>query len=158
MKHTLKTLFLLTLAALTLLCATACDGKAPAETSAAPTATVTATAAVSPLWQTATYQEDQTLGDGNTTVSVEVQAEDKTVTFTLKTDKTTLGDALLEQNLIAGDRGEYGLYVKVVNGIEADYDKDGHFWSLCQNGTMLMTGVDTTPIKNGERYELVYAK
>ena len=158
MKHTLKTLLLLTLAAVTLLCATACAGETPAENSAAPTATVTQTAALSPLWQTATYQEDKTFGDGKTTVQVKVQAEDKAVTFTLKTDKTTLGDALLERNLIAGDQGEYGLYVKFVNGIEADYDKDGHFWSLCQNGTMLSTGVDTTPVKDGDHYELVYAK
>ena len=157
MKPLAKPLLLLSLVLATLVFATAC-GETPAETSAAPTATAAVTAADSALWQTATYREDTVLGNGNTTVTVEVQAEDKSVTFTLKTDKTVLGDALLEHNLIAGDKGEYGLYVKVVNGIEADYDKDGHFWSLCQNGTMLSTGVDTTPVKDGEHYELVYAK
>ncbi len=154
MKPLAKTLLLLVLVIAALLCA-ACAAEEP---SVAPsdTPTVTKTAA-SLLWQTATYQEDQTLGDGNTAVFVKVQAEDKTVTFTLKTDKTTLGDALLEHNLIAGDKSDYGLYVKFVNGIEANYDKDGHFWSLYKDGTMLSTGVDTTPIKDGEQYELIYA-
>lgn len=157
MKHLAKTLLLPALAVTMLLCTTACatETKQPEASAVQP---ATATVAASGVWQTATYQEDQTFGDGKTTVQVEVQAEDNAVTFTVKTDKTTLGDALLEHNLIAGDQGEYGLYVKFVNGIEADYDKDGHYWSLCKDGGAVMTGVDATPIQNGDHYELVYAK
>lgn len=156
MKQTLKTTLLLLLAVTLLFTATACKKDEPtAETSAASSSTE---AAVSPLWQTATYQEDQTFGNGKTTVQVEVKAEDKAVTFTVKTDKENLGAALLEHDLIAGDEGQYGLYIKFVNGIEADYDKDGHYWSLCKDGGAVMTGVDSTPIKDGDHYELVYAK
>ena len=37
---------------------------------------------------------------------------------------------LLSLDLIAGDEGEYGLYVKTVNGITADYETDGMYFDL----------------------------
>ena len=46
---------------------------------------------------------------------------------TINTDKEILRDALEEHNLISGEQGAYGLYVKVVNGIKADYDEDGGY-------------------------------
>lgn len=110
------------------------------------------------LWAAATYTADTTFGNGATTVTVQVKAEDKTVSFTVKTDKKTLGDALLEHDLIAGDQGAYGLYVKKVNGITADYDVDQSYWAFYKGGEMMMVGVDGAEIKDGEGYELVYTK
>lgn len=110
------------------------------------------------LWEEATYRRDMTFGDGGTTVQLEVKVEDQSVTFTIKTDKEILGDALIEHGLIEGDAGAYGLYVKKVNGIRADYDKDGAYWCLYKDGEMSMTGVDTTKISDGEHYEFVYSK
>ena len=110
------------------------------------------------LWEKATYTKDTTFGNGATTVMVEVKVEDQSVTFTIKTDKTTLGEALMEHDLIAGDVGQFGLYVKVVNGITADYDIDQSYWAFTKNGEMMMTGVDMTNIADGEHYELVYTK
>ena len=52
----------------------------------------------------------------------------------------------------AGDEGEYGLYVKTVNGITADYDKDGAYWAFYVNGEYASSGVDSTPIAEGESY------
>ena len=54
--------------------------------------------------------------------------------------------------LIAGDESEYGLYVKMVNGITADYDADGVYWAFYINGEYAATGVDSTPITEGESY------
>lgn len=110
------------------------------------------------LWENATHLKDKEFGDGKTTVQVEVKAADQSVTFTIHTDKTTLGDALLEHGLISGDEGPYGLYVKVVNGITADYDVDKSYWGFYKNGEYMMTGVDATDISDGEHYELVYEK
>ena len=110
------------------------------------------------LWEKATYTKDTTFGNGATTVMVEVKVEDQSVTFTIKTDKTTLGEALMEHDLIAGDQGQFGLYVKVVNGITADYDIDRSYWAFNKNGEMMLTGVDMTNIADGEHYELVYTK
>ena len=110
------------------------------------------------LWEEATYRKDMTFGKGETTVQLEVKVEDQSVTFTVNTDKDTLGEALLEHGLIEGEEGAYGLYVKKVNGIRADYELDGAYWGLYKNGEMCMTGVDSTEIANGEHYEFVYSK
>ena len=92
------------------------------------------------------------------TVEVEVRVEDKSVTFTISTDGATLGDALLEHGLIEGESGAYGLYVKRVNGILADYDVDASYWSFYKGGEYLMTGVDGEYITDGAHYEIVYTK
>lgn len=110
------------------------------------------------LWDSATYTDDTELGEGATTLTVEVTAEEKTVTFTIHTDGATLREALEEHGLIAGDESEFGLYVKTVNGMTADYDNDGLYWALYKAGEYLMTGVDTTEIADGEQYELVCTK
>ena len=101
--------------------------------------------------------EDTTLGSGSKTITVTVKDnEGKAVVFTIKTDAKTVGDALLENELIAGDQGAYGMYVKVVNGLRADYDKDKAYWAFSINGEMAMTGVDMTDLTDGGVYELVY--
>lgn len=110
------------------------------------------------IWETAMYTEDTELGSGSKTIQVEVQAEDKSVTFTVNTDKETVGEALAENDLISGENGAYGLYVKVVNGITADYDVNKSYWSFSKNGEYMQTGVDKTDLTDGEHYELIYTK
>ncbi len=110
------------------------------------------------LWEKATYLEDTQFGEGEKTAVVEVKAEDKTVTFTLKTDKATVGEALLEHDLIQGEEGDYGLYVKTVNGITADYDVDASYWAFYQDGEYATAGVDLTEITEGVTYKLEYTK
>ena len=110
------------------------------------------------VWESATYRRDMDFGDGAKTVVVEVKAEEQVVTFTVKTDKDTVGAALLEHGLISGEEGPYGLYIKVVNGITADYDVDRSYWAFYINGEFAMTGVDTTVITEGAVYQLEYAK
>lgn len=78
--------------------------------------------------------------------------------FNIKTNCDNLGDALLEAKLVEGEDGPYGLYIKVVDGLRADYELDGAYWSLSKNGEMLLTGVSETKISNGEKYELTYTK
>ncbi len=72
--------------------------------------------------------------------------------FTINTDKKKVGDALLEQQLIEGEDGPYGLYVKSVNGITVDFDKDGTYWAFYIDGQYAMSGVDTTDIVAGTTY------
>ncbi|MBE5781562.1 MAG: DUF4430 domain-containing protein [Clostridiales bacterium] len=110
------------------------------------------------LWKDAMYTEDAALGEGAKTMAVEIAAGDQSITLTIKTDKETVGDALMEHELISGDVGEFGLYVKNVNGILADYDVDGYYWAFYINGEYAMTGVDMTPIHEGENYRLERAK
>lgn len=110
------------------------------------------------LWENAVYLNDTELGNGAKTVTVEVKVEDQSVTFTIHTDKSTVGEALLEHDIISGDEGPYGLYIKTVNGIIADYDTDKSYWAFYINGEYAMTGVDTTEIAEGAVYQLAYTK
>ncbi len=110
------------------------------------------------LWENATYRRDMEFGKGEKTFAVEIAVGDSSVTFTVNTDKDTVGAALLELELIAGEEGAYGLYVKTVNGITADYDVDQSYWAFYINGEYAMTGVDSTLIVEGETYKLDYAK
>lgn len=97
--------------------------------------------------------EATALGSGSAKFTFTVtDKEGNSAVFEISTDKEIVGDALLELNLISGDEGPYGLYVKTVNGITADYDKDGTYWAFYINGEYAMTGVDSTPIKGNESY------
>ncbi len=93
------------------------------------------------------------------TITVEVTLpEDEKKTFTITTEGTTLRAALEEENLIEGEEGTFGLYVKKVCGVLADYDENGAYWAFSKNGEYLMSGVDTTEIADGEHYEITYTK
>ena len=102
----------------------------------------------------AEVQVDGTVvGEGGTIfVFTVVDADGNEKAYEIHTDKTVVGDALLELGLIAGDVGDYGLYVKTVDGITVDYDADGKYWAFYVNGEYAMTGVDATPITEGEEY------
>ncbi len=110
------------------------------------------------LWENATYTSDTVLGEGEKTLVVEVSVEGRSAKFTIKTDKSTVGEALLEHNLIAGDDGQYGMYVKEVNGITADFDVNKSYWAFYIDGEYAMTGVDKTEISDGAAYKLEYTK
>ena len=93
------------------------------------------------------------LGTGSTEFGLTVVDQEGSETqFEIHTDKETVGEALLELGLIDGEESEYGLYVKTVNGITADYDKDGTYWAFYINGEYASSGVDSTKITEGESY------
>lgn len=99
------------------------------------------------------------LGEGSVKFTfIVVDADGNETNFVVSTDKETVGDALLELNLIEGDDSEYGLYVKTVNGITADYDTDQTYWAFYVNGEYASTGVDSTPVNEGDTYEFKVEK
>lgn len=99
------------------------------------------------------------LGEGKTQFNFTVVDKDGNETaFEIHTDKEMVGDALTELNLISGDEGDYGLYVKTVNGITADYDTDGSYWAFYVNNEYAQTGVDLTPITEGDYYSFKIEK
>lgn len=102
-------------------------------------------------------EETMVLGEGQTEFSLLVVDQEGTeYTFQVHTDQETVGAALLEEGLIAGEEGAYGLYVTSVLGITADYEADQSYWSFYINGDYANTGVDTTTILPGDSYELRY--
>lgn len=84
--------------------------------------------------------------------------ESVTAYYKVSTDCTTVGDALQKLGIIEGDESEYGLYIKSVNGISADFETDGAYWAFYVNDAYANSGVDSTEIKEGEIYSLVYTK
>lgn len=110
------------------------------------------------LWENATHLKDKEFGKGEKTAIVEITVGEQMVTFTIHTDKDTVGEALLEHQLIEGEDGAYGMYIKKVNGITADYDVDQSYWAFYVNGEYAMSGVDMTEIVEGDTYRLEYAK
>jgi len=90
---------------------------------------------------------------GAKTITVEVIGRDGVPKeFVINTDEEFLRGALEQENLISGEEGEYGLFVKTVDGETADASCE--WWCFTQDGEMLMTGVDGTPISDGDHFEI----
>ena len=95
----------------------------------------------------------QTVGTGKTAFTFTVTDPDgKTTAFTVNTDAETVGQALLDVGLIAGEDGAYGLYVKTVNGLTLDYDKDGKYWAFYENDVYAAASVEKTAVTPGATY------
>lgn len=131
----------------TLLGVVGCGGEDTDDTSAATTATVAVN----------DNAEQPDAKKYNITFTV-VHGDGTSKDFSISTDEAILGDALLAEGLISGDDGDYGLYVKVVDGETADYDTDGAYWALYIGDEMAMTGVDSTELTDGGTYSFVYTK
>lgn len=71
-------------------------------------------------------------------------------------DAQMLVTPLRESGLISGDEGEFGLYVKTVDGVTADYDTDGSWWKLSVNGVESPVGASDCPIEEGAVYTWEY--
>jgi hypothetical protein len=103
--------------------------------------------------QNASADEVTKLGEGETQFNFTVvDVSGKETAFLISTNKKTVGDALTELELIVGEQGAYGLYVKTVNGITLDYDKDGKYWAFYEDGAYAAKGVDSTEIVDGKTY------
>ena len=95
------------------------------------------------------------LGEGSREFAFSVVDGDGEETrFSIHTDKETVGEALEELGLIEGEEGQYGLYVKTVNGITADPEEDGAYWAFYEDGEYASSGVDGTAIEEGVEYAL----
>lgn len=107
----------------------------------------------------AVFADGETLGEGNTQFSFTViDKEGKETSCEIHTDEDSVGAALLKLGVIEGEEGPYGLYVKKVNGITADYDVDSTYWAFYIDGEYGMTGVDATEINAGSSYAMKVEK
>ena len=92
---------------------------------------------------------------GSKTISVEVTfADESTKDFTITTNEEFLRGALEQEKLIEGSESDYGLYVLTVDGQTAD-EAQQQWWRFDKDGQMLETGVDTTPVADGDNFEIV---
>ena len=111
------------------------------------------------LWDNATYTADKTFGSGAKCLTVVVEAEDRSVTLTVMTDKSNVADALVEHSLISGEESElYGLTVYAVNGMTADFNVDSAYWAFYVNGEYALTGASFIEVNNGDTVKIAYEK
>ena len=90
---------------------------------------------------------------GDKTILVSVVVDTGTSDFVIETDAEFLRGALEQEGLVEGTESEYGLYVTTVNGVTAD-ESQQQWWCFTRSGGTLETGVDSTPIADGEHYEI----
>lgn len=142
MKMKLTSLFCLLLAAALCLCG--CEAK---QTEANHTATSVA----------ADLSDAEKLGEGSRQFWFTVTFADGTVkAYDIATDETTVGAALAALDLAQGEQTQYGLFVKTIGGVRADYDLDNAYWAFYIDGEYAMTGVDGADITDGSVYAFVY--
>ena len=91
------------------------------------------------------------------TVTVKIIHKDQSEkTFVIETEATTLLGALQQENLVEGEDQATGYYITAIDGEVADWSQDQGWWCFTKGGVMLMSGADTTPIADGETYEITY--
>ena len=100
-------------------------------------------------------QAKPTEGEKSFTVTV-VHADGSSKDFSYKTTELYVGTVLQAEGLIEGEEGEFGLYIKVVDGESAIYEEDGAYWAFYVNGEYATQGIDLTPIEDGAVYKLEY--
>lgn len=93
------------------------------------------------------------IGQGAKSFYLSVFYEDGTSNNVIvNTDQKTVGEALIDLGIIDGENGPYGLYIKKINGVTADYETTGTYWAFYIDGDYAATGADMTEIKNGTLY------
>ena len=112
-------------------------------------ALIVVVAAFSGIWA-ATRPETQT---GDKTITVQIVKKDSERTVTINTDAEMLRGALDQENLVQGEEGEFGLFIKTVDGYTAD-DAAQEWWCITKGGEDVYTGVESTPIADGDQYEI----
>ena len=100
-----------------------------------------------------TTQSSIITGEKNIKVMV-VYADQSQDMFDIKTKEEFLRGALEQEKLISGNESQYGLFVTTVNGVTAD-DSKQEWWQFSSSGSALPTSVDSTPIADGQQFEIL---
>ena len=88
-------------------------------------------------------------------ITVDIVKDGETKNLIIQTDEKYLANALAEAGVI--EYREDGFYT-TVNGITADYNKDGAWWCVTKSGEMTMVGMNELELSNGDKYEITYTK
>lgn len=94
---------------------------------------------------------------GSKGYAVTVVHKDGTVKeFSCRTDEEYLAGALLEEGLVSGEDGPYGLTVITVDGEAAVWDTDNAYWAIWIGEEMATTGISEIPVYDGSSFRLEY--
>lgn len=90
---------------------------------------------------------------GQKSIGVEIVNNEGKTERDITTEAEYLRGALEQEKLIEGNESEYGLFVTTVDGVTAD-DSKQEWWCFTKGGATLETGVDSTPIADGDHFEI----
>ena len=78
--------------------------------------------------------------------------------YTVQTDAEYLRQAMEEADglTFSGTESDYGLMVETVNGVTADYNTNGAYWSFYLDGEYCNYGIDQQPVEDGQSYQIKY--
>ena len=76
--------------------------------------------------------------------------------FEVETDALYLGEILLEEQIVEGEMGPYGLMISAADGEVADWNVDQSYWAIFIGEEYATTGADGIPVFEGDVYKLVY--
>ena len=102
----------------------------------------------------ATRPETEAGSKGYTVAVVHKDGAEKI--FEYRTDAEYLAEALLEEGLVSGEDGPYGLTVITVDGEAAVWDTDNAYWAIWIGEEMATTGVSEIPVYDGSTFKLEY--
>lgn len=97
--------------------------------------------------------------EGSKEIVIEVvDKNQETTTYELKTDAEYLEQAMEEAEGLSysGTEGPYGLMIDTVNGVTADFNTDGGYWSFYVNDEYCMNGISTQPVLDGDTFTIKY--
>ena len=91
---------------------------------------------------------------GSKSVTVEVvHASGDSREFPFRTDALFLGELLTSEGLAEGEQSSFGLFITTVDG-ETAQESLRQWWCITRDGQRVDTGADTTPIADGDHFEL----
>ena len=96
---------------------------------------------------------------GAKTVTIQVVDDQKQQTnYTVESDVETLREAMdqAEGLTYSGDESEYGIMITTVNGVTADYEKDGAYWAFYVNDEYCNYGIEEQPANDQDVFKIEY--
>ena len=98
---------------------------------------------------------ETTAGGKSITVTV-VHGDGTSKDFSYNTEAEYLGQVILEEKLVGGVEGPYGLEIHAVDGEKASWEENQSYWALFIGEEYATTGADGVAVTDGGVYKLVY--
>lgn len=98
----------------------------------------------------------ETVAGGKTVTVTVIHGDGSEKTFTYSTDAEYLGQVIVEEGLVNGEEGPYGLYFDTVDGETASWEENQSYWSILIGEEYATTGADGIVLTDGGLYKLVY--
>lgn len=94
-------------------------------------------------------------GGKNITITV-VHGNGTEKVFECVTESEYLGAVLMDNGLVEGTEGPYGLEISAVDGEAASWEENQSYWALFIGEEYATTGADGVVLADGGEYKLVY--